>query len=181
MAASGKTITVGVNVYVGNQMTLGTGTVTGASKNIYLMANSGTPLVNNGATITLSKIIFGPTSAGSTITVAGGNYGTLTYLVFYGRTNTTFNISGGITVNGTFWVYAVTSTSNNVVNTQVNSINATGLLLGYANITGSSTLNAGASTITIGSGGVSPDSNCGGTQTLTLTTGTINNAGDTRK
>ncbi len=173
VAAAGKTTTLQSDVAVADTLTLGNGTLTdGASSFLVILnRNSGTPLSLGNATITVARIVYRPSNG--TVTVTGGNYGTLDYLELYpSASNATFNLGGDVTVNGAFWLVAQAGQTNVVCNTQNNNITATHLYFGYSSVNGSTTLNLGSSIIDIGTGGVDMASN-GGSHTFNLNTSTV--------
>ena len=177
LAGNGKTTTVLSAIGVANDLTLGTGTLTGTKRVALNKSGGTTPFINNGATISLDRIIYSP-QAGGISTVAGGNYGTLNSLELYApASNVTYNLTGDITVNGLFWIAAYTSTTGVALNTQDHAITATGMQLGAVDRPGPTTVNLGNSVVNLGTGGVLVDLD-GGTHNLNLGSAVITNAGN---
>ncbi len=171
-AAATKITTLQSHVGVANTLTLGAGTVTGAYE-LGMLANSGTPLSNAGATLITSAIYYRPVNG--TVTVTGGTY-TAALWLWPSGSNATFNLGGDITINGDITIDVDTGNSGVVVNTQNNAITATRLDFGESGYDGSSTFNAGSSIIDLSIGGLRSGSN-GGSHTLNLDSATITNAG----
>jgi len=176
MAAEGKTTTLLSHVAIADTVTFGTGTVSGSDYILTMKKSSGTPLVNNGATINLSQIIYYPASEG-TVTVAGGNYGTLSYLKMFAEgTGRVFNFGGPITVSGGLSFRVNDSVTDTIFNTQNNNVTATEIQIGgYAS--GGGTINFGSSAVDIGSGGLYISNN-GGNYTLNLQSASVTNSGN---
>ena len=176
MAAAGKTTTLLYSgyIYVARVLTLGSGTLSGAGRGIRLQG-TGTPLVNNGATITLSTLYYRTSNRG-TINVTGGNY-TASIIFYPGGGNHTYNISGDLTVTGNIQVRNEYSGATNTINTQNYNITASGLVFSPAGAgLAISVWNLGSSIVDVGTNGVYVDNN-GGTHNLNLQTATIANAG----
>ncbi|MDH5689942.1 MAG: fibronectin type III domain-containing protein [Candidatus Bathyarchaeota archaeon] len=176
VSSATKTTTILSHVTVADTLKIGSGTLTGPSYYVTLRKNNGTPLsLDSGAEITLSRIVYRPESG--TVTVTGGDYGTLDYLLLYSAgSDVSFNLGGNITVIGTFWL--ITDAGNPVVcNTQDKNITATQLKYGDSSVNGSATFNCQSSTITIGAGGLSMANN-GGSHTLNLSSATVTCAGN---
>ncbi|MBA7470048.1 hypothetical protein ES707_05325 [subsurface metagenome] len=179
VAAAGKTTTMlGSHVGVEDTLTIGDGILTDPINTYYLslLKNSGTPLNLGNATITISRIVYRPSNG--TVTVTGGNYGTLNLLLFPTASGATFNLDdSSVTVNGTFWLFAPPGINNVVCDTNDNGITATRLYFGGGSANdGSTTLNCRTSTIDIGIDGLYVLSN-GGSHTLNLSSATVTCAG----
>ncbi len=178
MAANAKTTTLQSNINVANVCTLGAGTLTG-SYTIFLTASSGKPLVNNGASISINMVRYEPTGSG-TITIDGGNYGTATNITFYraGVQSTTFNLEDALTVAGTFYIVVTNLNGALTFNTQGNALNATALQLAKEDSGTGPTVNFGASTVNLGTGGLAVSNwGYGAVHTLNLGSSIVNCAG----
>ncbi len=173
MAAATKTTSLQSHVGVANNLTLGTGTVTGAFE-LGLFANSGTPLTDTGAIINISAFYYRPSNG--TVTVTGGTNYTCQFWLWPSGSNATFNIGGPLTISSVLLVDVETGNSGVTVNTQNNAITVNQLTFGEPGWAGSSTFNFGSSTVDIGSGGLRVGSN-GGSHTLNLNSANITNEG----
>jgi hypothetical protein len=179
MAAANKTTTMGSSFGVGHICTLGTGNLSqSGTRSLGLVGSYATPLVNAGATIT--GLSFGyVTSAGVTVNVAGGIYGTGNLYLYAWGANVTFNFAGDVTLGGTLVLLSPPATGI-VCNTQNHNLTAGALALGHANRPqGVHTFNCGSSVMDIGTGGVYVGylGANGGTNYLNLQTAIITNAG----
>ncbi|MBA7524333.1 hypothetical protein ES705_16470 [subsurface metagenome] len=175
VATTTKETTLLSHVAVADTLTIGDGTVTGPSFYFSLIKNSETPLNLGNATITLNRIVYRPSNG--TVTVTGGNYGTLNLLLFPTASGATFDLGGSVTVTGMFWLLAPPGINNVVCDTQDNGITATRLCFGGGSSNdGSTTLNCGTSTIDIGTTGLDVTNN-GGSHTLNLSSATVTCAG----
>jgi len=181
MAANGKTTQMLTVVGVSHNLILGTGSLTkGSSPDTYwlfLTKNDGTSaLTNAGASITLDRIYFTITS-GSTV-IPSGNYGNITYLEIYARgSNTTFDITGDVTVGGRIFYLGMTTLNNIVLNSNDHQIDALGMTYGYSSVAGTTTTNFGSSTINIGTAGFGRNAS-GGSHTINLNSANINVTGN---
>ncbi|MBU4334910.1 MAG: LamG domain-containing protein, partial [Candidatus Omnitrophica bacterium] len=174
-AAASQTTTIDNNIGVDNFLTVGTGTLSGSSY-IQLYKDSGTPFVHGGATISLDRIVYYPSSASQTINVTAGDYGSAMVETWPQADNITFNLAGDITTTNDVWLVASNSETGTTFNTQNNNITAGGLFFGGAIYTGDFTLNLGSSTVDLGSNGFYVDTD-GGTHIANMGTATISNAG----
>lgn len=156
-AAAGKTTTLSNHAgYATNVLTFGTGTITGGYE--IGAGGSGDAFVNAGATITVERIYYMPV-AGSTVNVAGGNYGTLSaYLQFRPNgANVTFNIANDIIINGGIAYASVFDGSS--INTQNHNITASYILLTDPSLRSTITVNLGSSVVNLGTGGLTVNGN----------------------
>ncbi|MFC1675256.1 beta strand repeat-containing protein, partial [Candidatus Omnitrophota bacterium] len=166
MAAADKTTTMQNHVGPANLCTLGSGILSGGGYNLRLYGN-GTPLVNGGATITLSYFLYRPTSGTTNITA--GNYGATTLSLYSLDDDLTFNLAGDITVNGKLDLSITGGTI--ILNTQNYQITATGISFGDVGYPGPTTLNCGSSIIDIGTSGIIVNNS--GSHNVDLDTATI--------
>ncbi len=172
-AANTKITTLQSHVGVGNVLTLSTGTITGAFE-LGVFGNSGSPVVNPGATVSTSFFYYRPSNG--TINVAGGTYDVTGMWFWPSASNATFNIAGDLTVNGNLIVDVDTGNSGVVVNTQNNVLNTIHMDFGEPGYDGSSTFNFGSSLVDI-NGRFRVGTN-GGSHAINLGSATINISGN---
>ncbi len=163
MAAATKTTTLQSHVGVANVMTLGIGSVTGAFQ-LGMLANSGSPLANAGATVSTNALYYRPVNG--TVTVAGGNYDVNAFWLWPSGSNAIFNLGAALTTTAALTVDVDTGNTGVVVNTQNYDLTTFHLDFGEPGYDGSSTMNFGSSTVDV-NGRLSVGNN-GGSHTLNL-------------
>ncbi|HUD20551.1 MAG TPA: LamG-like jellyroll fold domain-containing protein [Candidatus Saccharimonadales bacterium] len=146
-----------------------------------------TPVVFGSATSitgTSWVIHYRPTST-STITMAGGNYGSWSVATdTQSGNNTTYQLGGALTTTGDFYLSARSGVTGTAFNTQNYALTARSFRFGWATNTYCNPITAtlGSSTLTLSNGSSDtfyPDLNCG-SHTLTMNTSNLKATGNVR-
>ncbi len=183
MAQTGQTTTLLSSILTNNTLTLGSGgTLTGSGKLLQFFKNGGTPLVNNGAAVSVGLISYEPTSG--TVTVAGGTYTVRSgwgFNLYAKGSDVTFNIASDLTINTN--TYMSISADDGLTNTTVNFQNGSTftidqMIIGGSTTSGPVTINFGSSIIDLNGTLVVFKVNLnGGSHQLNLQTSTVASAG----
>ena len=173
VASAGQTTTLQSHFRVRNICTLGTGTLTGNYRLALYLPVSTTPLVNMGASVSISELRY-IIADNRTYTVTGGTYtlsGASGFNMLSEWNDVTFNLDSDLTVNG---IITVTPWAGVTItfNTQNNAVTATGLSLGLTGTLSNVAVNSGSSNIDLGTSGLDT-LNDSGSHTLNLGSTTV--------
>jgi hypothetical protein len=172
-AKVGKTTTLQSLIGVANLLTLDTGTITGA-QDLGLFANSGEPLVDAGATISVNTLYWRPSNG--TVTVSGGSNYDCIFWFWPSGSNAVLNFGGPITLTGQLGVYGDAGQSGIIFDTKNFALTAASLQFGTGGFDGSTSFNFGSSTVDF-NGEVLMGIN-GGNHTLNLQSASLSVAGN---